>query len=136
MQHMLFFYSSLLIQIYWITCYLVSLTSGSDHSSNGQMMSCACCYYDLNSNGQSSTSIYIYTHTHNHYPSYIVHPPYIKSKYHKASYIYKFIHHIMFMITIHCSSIIHQKLVPKGIIHIVHDPHGSRMVASSNLLSR
>jgi hypothetical protein len=30
---MLFFYSPLLIQIYWITCYVGSLTSGSDHSS-------------------------------------------------------------------------------------------------------
>jgi hypothetical protein len=74
-------------------------------------------------------------HIYNHYPSCIVHPPHIKSKYQKASYIYKFIHHTMFMITIHCSSTIDQKSVPEDIIHQVHDPHGSHIVALSNLLS-
>jgi hypothetical protein len=39
----------------------------------------------------------------------------------------------MFLITIQCSSIIHQNSVPKAIIHQVHDPHRLRMVASSNL---
>jgi hypothetical protein len=72
-------------------------------------------------------------HIYNHYPSYIVNPPYIKSKYPNTSYI-KFIHAVMFMITTHCSSTIHQKSVPQTIIHQVHDPHES-CIASSNLES-
>jgi hypothetical protein len=47
-----FFYSPLLIQICWITCDVGSLTSRSDHSSNGRMISCACCYCDVSSNGR------------------------------------------------------------------------------------
>jgi hypothetical protein len=74
-------------------------------------------------------------HIYNHYPSYIVHPPYIKSKYQKASYNYKFIHHTMFSITIHYSSTIHRKSEPEDIIHQVHNPHGSHIAASINLLS-
>jgi hypothetical protein len=35
----------------------------------------------------------------------------------------------MFMITIHCSSTIHQKSLSEDIIHQVHDPHGTLMVA-------
>jgi hypothetical protein len=54
---------------------------------------------------------------------------YNKSKYQKASYICKFIHHIMFMITIY------QKSAPKDMIHKVHDHHGSHIVASSNQLN-
>jgi hypothetical protein len=38
---MLFFYSPLLIQIYWITYYVGSLTGGSDQSSNGPVTSYA-----------------------------------------------------------------------------------------------
>jgi hypothetical protein len=51
MQNMLFFYSPLLIQLYWITYYVESLIGGSDHSSNGLVMSLARCYYYLSSNG-------------------------------------------------------------------------------------
>jgi hypothetical protein len=54
---------------------------------------------------------------------------------HPASCICKFIHHTMFMITIHCSSTIHQKSVLEDIIHQVHGPHGSHIFASINLLS-
>jgi hypothetical protein len=81
--------------------------------------------------------IYIYTiiihqksvpkakYIYNHYPSYILHPPYIKSKYQKASYICKFIHHTMFMITIHCPSTIHQRLV-------VHPPYNKFMILTDH----
>jgi hypothetical protein len=41
MQNMLFFYSPLLIQIYWITYCAGLLTGGSDQSSNGPVTSCA-----------------------------------------------------------------------------------------------
>jgi hypothetical protein len=41
MQNMLFFYSPLLIQIYWIIYYVGSLTDGSDQSTNGPVTSCA-----------------------------------------------------------------------------------------------
>jgi hypothetical protein len=51
MQNMLFFYSPLLIQLYWITCYIGLLTGRSDHSSNGLVMSLAYCYCYLSSNG-------------------------------------------------------------------------------------
>jgi hypothetical protein len=57
----------------------------------------------------------------------------IRQKYQKTSYICKFIHHTIFLITIHCSSTIHQKSVPKGIIYQVHDSHRSCMVALSNI---
>jgi hypothetical protein len=113
MQNMLFFYSPLLIHIYWINCYVGSLTCGSDHSSNGRLTSCARFQCDLSSNRHSDAldpvaivihqnsvlKINVYTtiihqksvpkakHIYKHYPTYIVHPPYIKSKYQKASYI-------------------------------------------------
>jgi hypothetical protein len=38
MQNMLFFYSPLLIQIYWITYYNGSLTGGSNQSNNRSVM--------------------------------------------------------------------------------------------------
>jgi hypothetical protein len=108
------------------------------------------CHYDLSSNGRSDALSPVATmihqnpeandkiitviihqksvpkskHIYNHYPSYIVHPPYIKSKYQKASYICKLIHHTMFMITIHCLSTVHQKSV-------VHPPYNKFI--SSNL---
>jgi hypothetical protein len=46
----MFFYSPLLIQIYWINCYVGSLACGSDHSSNGRLASCARFQCDLSSN--------------------------------------------------------------------------------------
>jgi hypothetical protein len=75
-----FLYSPLLIQIYWITCYVGSLTSGSDHSSNEQMTSCNRCYCDLSSNGCGDALEPVATvihqnpiqkdkHIYNHYPS-------------------------------------------------------------------
>jgi hypothetical protein len=64
-------------------------------------------------------------HIYNHYPLYIVHPPYIKSMYQKASYICKFIHHTMFMITIYCLSTIHQKSV-------VHPPYNKFMILTDH----
>jgi hypothetical protein len=51
MQNMLFFYSTLLIQLYWITYYVGLLTGGLYHSSHGPMRSRARCYCDLSSNG-------------------------------------------------------------------------------------
>jgi hypothetical protein len=51
MYNILIFYSKLLIQLYWITYYVGSLTGGSYHSSHGPVRSHACCYYDLSSNG-------------------------------------------------------------------------------------
>jgi hypothetical protein len=51
MQNMLFFYSKLLIQLYYNAYYVESLTGGLYHSSHGPMMSRACCYCDLSSNG-------------------------------------------------------------------------------------
>jgi hypothetical protein len=41
MQNLCFFYSPLLIQIYWITHYVVLVTGGSDQSSNKPVTSCA-----------------------------------------------------------------------------------------------
>jgi hypothetical protein len=55
MQNMLFFYSKLLIQLYWITYYVGSLTGGSDHNSNMLMMSLARCYCYLSSNRHGDT---------------------------------------------------------------------------------
>jgi hypothetical protein len=52
---MLFFYSPLLIQIYWINYYVGSLTCGSDHSSNRRLTSCACFQCDLSSNRHNDT---------------------------------------------------------------------------------
>jgi hypothetical protein len=63
-ENMLFFYSPLLIQIYWITYYVASLTCGSNHSSSGTVTSCDCCYYDLSSNGCSDTLYSIATVIH------------------------------------------------------------------------
>jgi hypothetical protein len=40
------FYYPLLIKIYWIACYVGSLTNESDHGSNGWMTSFSCCYCD------------------------------------------------------------------------------------------
>jgi hypothetical protein len=51
MHNMLFFYSPLLIQIYWITYYIGSLAGGFDHSSNGLVTSSAHCYWAISSNG-------------------------------------------------------------------------------------
>jgi hypothetical protein len=51
-QNMLFFYSKLLIQLYWITYYVGSLTGGSYHNSHGLVTSSARCYWYLNSNGR------------------------------------------------------------------------------------
>jgi hypothetical protein len=64
-------------------------------------------------------------HIYNNYPSYIVHPPYIISMYQKASNICKFIHHTMFMISIHCLSTIHQKSV-------VHPPYNKFMILTNH----
>jgi hypothetical protein len=50
MQNMLFFYSKLLIQLYWITYYVGLLTGGSDHNSNGFVTLSVCCYYYLSTN--------------------------------------------------------------------------------------
>jgi hypothetical protein len=164
---MLFFYSKLLIQLYWITYYVGPLAGGLYHNSHRLVSSCAYCHCDLSSNGRGDTlspiaimihqnpeandknnyriipqksvpkAKHIYTiiihqksvpkvkHIYNHYPSYIVQPPYIKSKYQKASYICKFIHHTMFMITIHCLSTIHQKSV-------VHPPYNKFMILTNH----
>jgi hypothetical protein len=55
MYNILIFYSKLLIQLYWITYYVGSLTGGSYHSSHVPVLSHACCYYDLSSNGCGDT---------------------------------------------------------------------------------
>jgi hypothetical protein len=78
MQNM-FFDSSLLIQIYWITYYVGSLIGELDHSSNNLVMSSACCYFYLSRNGCSDTLWPVTTvihqdpgrdkHIYNHHPS-------------------------------------------------------------------
>jgi hypothetical protein len=60
-----FFYSLLLIQIYWITYYVGSLTGGSDQSSNGSVTSCAHKFFchEFWQHGNVSTQQFIYRGT-------------------------------------------------------------------------
>jgi hypothetical protein len=62
MQNMLIFYSLLLIQIYWITFYVGSLTGGSDQSSNGPVTSCAHKKFllEILQHGDMSAQLFIY----------------------------------------------------------------------------
>jgi hypothetical protein len=79
MQNLLFFYFPLLIQLYWITYYVGNLTCGSDHRSNGLVMSSARCYHYLSRHGCGDTLWPITTaihqnpgrdkHVYNHHPS-------------------------------------------------------------------
>jgi hypothetical protein len=122
MDNMLFFYSLLLIQIYWITCYVGSLTSGSDHSNHGWVTSCAHCECDLSSNGRRDALELIATVIHQNLVqkiniyTIIIHqksipkakyiyrqPLSIKSQYQKLNIYTTIIHHT------YNSSTIHQK---------------------------
>jgi hypothetical protein len=87
------FYSPQLIQIYWITYYVGSLTCGSDQSSNGLVTSQARFQCDLSSNGHSDALKPVAT---------VIHQNLVQK------------------INI-CTTIIHQKLVPKA-KHIYRQP--------------
>jgi hypothetical protein len=80
MQNMLFFYYKQLIQLYWITYYVGSLTDGSYHSSHGPIRSRAHFYYNLSSNGRGDALSTVVTmiyqnqeandkNNYHHYPS-------------------------------------------------------------------
>jgi hypothetical protein len=64
MQNLLFFYFKLLIHLYWISNYIGSLTGGSDHNSNGPVMSSTRCYCDISSIGHGDTLWLITTMIH------------------------------------------------------------------------
>jgi hypothetical protein len=80
-----FFYSKLLIQLYWITYYVESLTGGSYHNSNGPVTLSAHCYYDLSSNGRGDALSPVATMIHqnseaNNKNNYHHHPSKVSTK--------------------------------------------------------
>jgi hypothetical protein len=110
--------------MYWITYYVGSLRSRSDHSSNGRMTSCARCYCDLSSNRHGAaleSPVPKDKHIYNLYLS--------KVSTKSSAYIY--------------TTIIHQMLVPKGKhiynqypSYIVHPPYIKSMYQRASYICK